>query len=177
MLNNLDISSLVLTTPRLKVREFSQNDVPAIQSYWGTEGFAKHIHLRFANAKEAWQTYQQECVQQRLRYYFVVELKGEVIGAIRLDQLPKTPEGLNLHLEMAPAHWGKGYTTEAAHAVLAWANPNLNFNFIQATAHPDNAASRKVLEKLGFQFVEKRLNYLRTQYGELQDRLVYTLLH
>jgi len=47
--------------------------------------------------------------------------------------------------------WGKGYATEAGRAVLAQAWERLGIGQVLAMAHPRNLASRRVLEKLGFQ--------------------------
>lgn len=46
--------------------------------------------------------------------------------------------------------WGNGYATEAAQALLGTVYRLTGLNTIQACAHPDNSASIRVLEKLGF---------------------------
>ncbi|MEU3401118.1 GNAT family N-acetyltransferase [Streptomyces filamentosus] len=46
--------------------------------------------------------------------------------------------------------WGRGYATETAHAVLRWAFDTLDLNRVQAETDTRNAASARVLEKLGF---------------------------
>ena len=48
------------------------------------------------------------------------------------------------------AHWGHGYATEAASRVVAFARDALGVARITATAAEGNAASRRVLDKLGF---------------------------
>lgn len=166
-------TSLKIKTPHLELREFQAADIADIQTYWDIPGFDKHIHLRFPSAQAAWDAYCEECASTRLRCYFVVSRENNVIGAVRLDKLPKDPQGLNLHLEMSPIHSGKGYMTEAAQAAIQWADETLDFTYMQATAHPGNVASQKVLDKLGFTMVEKRENYLRSHRGDLQDRLIY----
>ena len=54
--------------------------------------------------------------------------------------------GYSLHL----ASWGKGYATELAHACLAWADKELDAPEVWAFVHPDNTASRRVLDRAGF---------------------------
>jgi RimJ/RimL family protein N-acetyltransferase len=49
------------------------------------------------------------------------------------------------------AAWGRGYATEAAGAALDWAWAVLPFDEIVALTHPENAASQRVLAKLGFE--------------------------
>jgi ribosomal-protein-alanine N-acetyltransferase len=51
-------------------------------------------------------------------------------------------------------HWGRGYATEAAKASLDYGLSRLNLTDIYGIADANNLASRKVLEKIGLQFVE-----------------------
>jgi [ribosomal protein S5]-alanine N-acetyltransferase len=48
--------------------------------------------------------------------------------------------------------WGYGYATEAATAMLSAAYQSTDLDQILACAHPDNAASIRVLVKLGFKY-------------------------
>ena len=50
---------------------------------------------------------------------------------------------------LAREHWGRGYATEAAKAVLDWAASLDSVFRIWATCDVDNAASARVLEKIG----------------------------
>lgn len=52
--------------------------------------------------------------------------------------------------EMTPAEWGKGYMTEALRAVVRYGFEVMDLHSIEANVHPDNQASIRVLEKLGF---------------------------
>ena len=47
-------------------------------------------------------------------------------------------------------YWGRGYATEAVRAALDWALAQPEVTAIEAETAPDNAASRRVLEKCGF---------------------------
>ena len=47
-------------------------------------------------------------------------------------------------------HWGKGYATEAAMALIQYAKKELNFNQIKACYIKGNTGSSNVLRKLGF---------------------------
>ena len=66
---------------------------------------------------------------------------------------------------------GQGHATEAAHAVLRWAFDTLDLNRVQAETDTRNAASARVLEKLGF----LREGTLRED-GDVSDSWVYGLL-
>ena len=51
-------------------------------------------------------------------------------------------------------YWGKGIATETAKASLTYGFDKLNLNEIIATVNCENAASNKVIEKLGFTLYE-----------------------
>jgi [ribosomal protein S5]-alanine N-acetyltransferase len=51
-----------------------------------------------------------------------------------------------------PAFWGQGYATELGAAALALAFGPLGLDSVVAYTLPDNLASRRVMEKLGFSY-------------------------
>ncbi|WP_174855122.1 GNAT family N-acetyltransferase [Streptomyces rubrogriseus] len=71
--------------------------------------------------------------------------------------------------------WGHGYATEAAHALLRWAFGTLDLNRVQAEADTRNAASARVLEKVGF-VREGTLREDCVVDGEVSDSWVYGLI-
>lgn len=73
------------------------------------------------------------------------------------------------------AAWGHGYATEAAHALLTWAYETLDLNRVQAEVDTRNAASARVLEKLGF-VREGTLRQDCIVNGDVSDSWVYGLL-
>lgn len=76
---------------------------------------------------------------------------------------------------IAREHWGHGYATEAAHALLRWAFDTLDLNRVQAEADTRNVASARVLEKLGF-VREGTLREDCVVNGDVSDSWVYGLL-
>ena len=79
--------------------------------------------------------------------------------------------GWHLH----PDSWGHGYATEAAGALLRWAFETMDLNRVQAEVDTRNAASARVLEKLGF-VREGTLREDCIVNGEVSDSWVYGLL-
>ena len=71
--------------------------------------------------------------------------------------------------------WGQGFATEAAGTLLQWAFNTLNLNRVQSEADTRNAASDRVLEKLGF-LREGTLRENCIVDGEVSDSWVYGLL-
>lgn len=73
-------------------------------------------------------------------------------------------EARNARLEigyiLAPAHHGRGLMTEAVEAIVDYCLDKLAVHRIEALIHPDNAASIRLVERLGF----------RCEGGPLRDR-------
>lgn len=65
------------------------------------------------------------------------------------------PEGHELGFHLLKSKWGRGYAFEIAQGVVNHAFEKLNFPMLRSGHHPENANSRKILLKLGFEFVDK----------------------
>jgi ribosomal-protein-alanine N-acetyltransferase len=55
--------------------------------------------------------------------------------------------------------WGRGYATEVARALVRWGFETLELERIVAVAYAENAASRRVMDKLGMRFEGVRYIY------------------
>ena len=71
--------------------------------------------------------------------------------------------------------WGRGFATEAVDGMLRWAFGTLDLNRVQAEADTRNAASGRVLEKLGF-VLEGTMREDCIVDGEVSDSWIYGLL-
>jgi RimJ/RimL family protein N-acetyltransferase len=83
---------------------------------------------------------------------FLITLRDEtIIGAcgLTLQEKELAPE---LGYWLGVEHWGKGYATEALHAVIDYAFTDLGYPALSAAARVTNPLSRRVLEKCGFQW-------------------------
>lgn len=58
----------------------------------------------------------------------------------------------SLGFELAREHWGKGYATEAANAVIEYAFNKLQINLVVALHLWENERSKRVIEKCGFEY-------------------------
>ena len=82
---------------------------------------------------------------------FLITLHDKtVIGACGImfhyDDMPELGYWLGV------PYWSKGYATEALHALIDYAFTDLNHESLQAGSRVTNPASRRVLEKCGFQW-------------------------
>jgi RimJ/RimL family protein N-acetyltransferase len=92
--------------------------------------------------------------------WWAVQPRGtqELIGWCGLQFLPETQETEVGYLLSRP-FWGRGLTTEAATTSLRFGFEELGLESIIGLVHPDNIASRRVLEKLGMGFVDRAIYF------------------
>ena len=153
-------STLVLETDRLTLRAPRLEDAKAIAHLANDRRIAENTTriphpYRLADA-EAFIA-QVNCGRDELA--FLVTLDDEPIGACGLVQIDgPTPD---LGYWIGAPYWGNGYATEATRAVIDHAFTTLGHEAIQAGARVTNPASRRVLEKCGFQWTGVGLYRIR----------------
>lgn len=84
---------------------------------------------------------------------FAVRLRatGRFIGAAGYTPMPESG-AVHLGYWIGQPFWDQGYATEAAHAVVDHAFAETPVDELVASVRPTNPASRRVLEKCGFQY-------------------------
>ncbi|HXN09506.1 MAG TPA: GNAT family N-acetyltransferase [Candidatus Acidoferrales bacterium] len=79
---------------------------------------------------------------------------GALIGQCGLNTLEETPEVEVLYLFDRP-FWGHGLATEAAQAAVNVGFDQVGLQRIVGLTHPDNVASQRVLQKIGFHYKKR----------------------
>jgi RimJ/RimL family protein N-acetyltransferase len=74
---------------------------------------------------------------------------SELIGMVGLGIDSERHGSAGIGYGISPNRWGHGYATEAAQLIVGFAFDALGLHRVWASHHPDNIASRKVLEKVG----------------------------
>ena len=89
---------------------------------------------------------------------FGVRLREErhAVGWAGLQPLSGTDE-IEVGYAFGQPAWGRGYATEVASAVVQWGFEALALERIVAVASPENAGSRRVMDKLGMRYEGMRL--------------------
>ncbi len=82
-------------------------------------------------------------------YAMTVVATGEFIGCAGLRPVHG---GYDLGYWIGQSHWGKGYATEAAHALVDLAFRASSADSLTATCRVTNTASQRVIHKCGFQY-------------------------
>jgi RimJ/RimL family protein N-acetyltransferase len=135
-------------TERLLLRPGWAEDAPALADAIGEEAIARNTaRIPFPYAVADAEAFLAS-PPQPLRPTFLIFLRDRptLVGGIGLSG-DVAPE---LGYWIARAHQGRGYATEAGHAVVALADLSLRLPRLVAGHALDNPASGRVLAKLGF---------------------------
>ena len=82
---------------------------------------------------------------------------GELVGCGGLRPYRIEDQVYEMGFHLRPMYWGQGLAVEAGRAIIAYAFETLGAKALFAGHHPANAASRRVLDKLGFRFTHTEL--------------------
>lgn len=94
----------------------------------------------------------------RVQYWPIFLLANEdFVGCAGLRPYKPEEKVYEIGFHIRVAHWHKGLGEEAARAVIAYAFETLRVSALFAGHHQANAASRHVLEKLGFECTHEEL--------------------
>lgn len=147
-----------LETPRLLLRPPTLSDVPALFRFLGDRDAMRHTHhdttLRGCRRRIA----VHEWRRRRDGYApwtVITRADGCIIGWGGLYDDPFEPGwGVEVGYFFTPTAWGQGYATELVRACVDLADRILELPEVRAFARPENAGSRRVLEKAGFEIVD-----------------------
>ena len=149
--------SFVATTDRLILRRFIVDDADFILQLLNQPSFIRFIGDKGVRTLDDARRYLNsgpiDSYQRHGFGLYLVELKDRktpigMCGLLKRDSLPD----VDLGFAFLPDYWGKGYAFEASSAVMSHAQEALKLKSVLAITDPDNEASIKLLEKLGFQF-------------------------
>jgi ribosomal-protein-alanine N-acetyltransferase len=173
---------MILTTERLILRDFVEADWAAVLAYQQDP-----LYLRYNEWTERTPEAVREFIQMfmdhqaqepRIKFQFAVTLRstGQLIGNCGVRQNSATEYEGDIGYELDPAHWDRGYATEAARAVLQFGFTQMNLHRICADCVADNIGSAHVLEKLGMR-LEGHLREHRYYKNRWWDTLIYGILY
>jgi [ribosomal protein S5]-alanine N-acetyltransferase len=163
----------ILETERLILREWTLADAGVIYEICSDPEV-----MRYVGDGSNWETFERaELWMRRVtaayreqgygRYAVVEKESGRVVGSCGFGR-SKGGASVDFGYVYARAVWGRGYATEAGRACLRYGFEQVGFAEIVADTDIENHASRRVLEKLGFEF-----RGLKRPEGEEADATFY----
>jgi RimJ/RimL family protein N-acetyltransferase len=174
-----------LTTLRLVLREWRNTDLESFAALNADADVRKHFDGTLSRAEsDAEAELIRAHFAAREYGFYAVEVPGvqDFIGFVGLMNGRFAVPGFGLNwVEMAwrlsRSAWGKGYATEAAHAVADFAFRELKLPEVQAITVPANKRSRRVMDRLGMTHnAQDDFHHPRLAEGHpLQPHVLYRL--
>ena len=172
---------MVINTERLVLREFVEDDWPAVLAYQ-----QKPLYLRYYEWTERTPEGAREFVQMflanqqeipRIKFQLAATLKttGQLIGNCGIRLKSEGAREADIGYELDPRYWGQGYASEAARTIVQFGFSELQLHRVWSWCIADNVGSVRVLEKLGMR-QEGRLRENEYYKGRWWDTLLYAIL-
>jgi [ribosomal protein S5]-alanine N-acetyltransferase len=155
-----DPNEYFLTTQRLGFRRWSPDDFPLAIALWGDPEVTRLIGGPFTHAQieERLRREIESMAAHKIQYWPLFLLRdGSFIGCGGLRPYNSADRIFELGVHIRPQYWRQGFAEEAARAAIAYGFETLGATALFAGHHPQNAASRKLLQKLGFAFTHEEL--------------------
>ncbi len=178
MNTQIDITGVVLTTPRLTLRPWRESDLQDFYEYARVDGVGQMAGWLPHRSVEESAAILDSFIRHKKT--FALEHNGKCIGSLGVEEYNEAhhPElaalrGREIGYVLSKDFWGRGLMPEAVRAVTRWLFDEVGLDFILVGHFERNRQSRRVIEKCGFQYV-KNVPY-ETRYGTVEDCRDYIL--
>jgi len=174
------IAPLPIVSPRVTIRLVSAADLPGLLAVNGDDHVTRHLPYpswQTLADGEAWLARMRALGDAGTALQFVIcnTASGQVLGSCLLFRFDGGSARAELGYVLGRAHWGQGLMFEALDALLTQAFRGLGLRRIEAEVNPENTASARLLERLGFT-CEGLLRQRWVAKGAIHDVKVYGLL-
>lgn len=144
-----------ITTARLCLSQFSLDDLDELAAIWADPEVMQYVTGQPRSRQVSHDRLQRLIDHQNQHGFSIWAVRDKVdhtlIGYCGLQYLDNTPE-VEVGYGFAKQHWGQGLATESAIASVKYGFETLKMARIVAIARPDNAGSRRVIEKIGMKY-------------------------
>ena len=148
-----------LKTPRLHLRQPNLNARNQILYLRSDPTVNAYIHrpperqIRTKKAAANWILEMEHLLLNNSAVNWCIDLNSgaKAVGTICLWNFSLDRKQAELGYDLGPDHWGNGYMGEAMGAVLHYGYATLKLRRIEAYTHRENGASRRLLERNGFE--------------------------
>ncbi len=147
-----------IKTGRIGFSYWTDTDLELATTLWGEKDVTHFISAtgeftqqniidRLSVEINNWKKYQ-------VQYWPIFDLNtDELIGCCGLRPFQSEQHTYEIGFHLRKIYWGQGYAYEAATAVIHYALKELNADKLYAGHHPLNIGSKKLLARLGFQYI------------------------
>lgn len=150
-----------ITTTHLILRPWSPKDAGALFSILQEEDLLRFFPRTTPPSLDRVENYINHHLAHWQEYgygHWAVTLRtgNQVIGWNGLEFLPETSE-TEVAFLLSRQFWGRGYATEAARAAVKFGFETVELQRVIGLVHPENIASRRVLEKCGLTYYDRKI--------------------
>jgi RimJ/RimL family protein N-acetyltransferase len=169
-----------LKTARLLLRPFRQADADEVQRLAGDRDVAdttlKIPHPYEDGMAEKWIANHRDWFDRGEQAVFAITLSddGRLLGAVGL-RIEREDQRAELGYWIGKPYWGQGFCTEAARATVRFGFQQMGLHRIQACHLARNAASGRVLQKIGMTR-EGRLRQHTRKWDAFEDIEIYGIV-
>jgi len=171
-----------IETERLLLRKVSLDDAPDLLSSASDPEVARHTTWEPYDSIEQVRDFLRSVISTYERgepanWGVTLRESGRLIGTCGFMADSWIPEYARVSLGYAIAreHWGRGLTTEAVRAAIAFGFDHLSLNRIEARCIAENTASERVMQKAGMSYEGTLRDYVFRK-GAYRDYKVYSIL-
>jgi len=164
----------VLETERLILREVSEDDFDDLYRMNSDPLIMKYVGDGTTRNHEQMTTELGILISHYTRkpglgiWATILKSTNTFVGASGLVYYDNTPE-IEIGYRMLKEHWNNGYATEASIGLLKYGFKTIGLRKIVSSAHVENFASRRVMEKIGMRHIDNRVHYSCLQaYYEIE---------
>jgi RimJ/RimL family protein N-acetyltransferase len=171
-----------LETERLTLRPFVEDDFEAMHAMRSSPEVARYLYQEPATPEQtrdrltrlmAFTAWAKE--DDWFSAAAVERESGLTVGDMAFHWVSEPDRTAEIGFVFDPRHQGKGFATEASHALVDWAFHSAGMHRVIGRVEARNAASARVLEKLGMRL---EAHFVENEWvkGEWSSELVYAVL-
>src|SRR4051794_2150912 len=173
--------AMIRATERLLLRDFVPDDWAAVLAYQSDPRYLRYYEWQHRTEEDVrafvgmFLAQQEEVPRRKFQLAITLPGSGALIGNCGVRVRDPLLRAADIGYELDPRHWGHGYATEAARAMLDFGFGPLGMHRIAADCIAENTASAHVLEKIGM----RQEGWLRKNVwlkGRWWDTLLYAIL-
>ncbi|MDP1803082.1 MAG: GNAT family protein [Bacteroidota bacterium] len=170
----------VLETERLVLREINKKDIDTLFLLRSNKPAMQYIDKPLAISKDEIKPFikminKKTKDNETIAWAITLKTKNELIGTISYHRIERENYRAEIGYMIMPEYWNTGILSEAMPSVIAYGFNKMKLHSIVANINPNNAISRRLLEKFNF----KKEAYFKENYfynGRFLDTEIYSLL-
>ena len=174
----IDVTGMILRTPRLLLRPWRETDLEDLYAYARVDGVGQMAGWLPHKSIEESHGILKRFIEGKKT--LAIELEGKVIGSLgieyyREENYPELSDlrGREIGYVLSRDYWGRGLMPEAVRAVTEYLFETEKLDFLLVGHFTWNRQSARVIEKCGFRYVKSVLH--KTRYETWEETREYIL--